>query len=57
MLRFFGGSFNHRDNVKPQSNLEDKDSPIILEVDFLSRIDPLIFSSIPLEFIDWSKPS
>ena len=57
MLRFFGGSFNHRDNVKPQFNLEDKDSPIILEVDFLSRIDPHIFSSIPLELFDWSKPS
>lgn len=57
MLRFFGGSFNRRDNVRPQSNLEDKNSPIIFEVDFLLRIDPLIFKPIPLELFDWSKPS
>ena len=57
MLRFFGGSFNRRDNVRPQSNLEDKNSSIIFEVDFLLRIDPLIFKPIPLELFDWSKPS
>ena len=43
---FLGGSFGNRDNEEPQSNLEEKDNPSILEDDFSSRKDPSIFTSI-----------
>ena len=40
---------------EPQSNLEDKVNPSILKVDFSSRTDPSIFTSITPVLLDWSN--
>ena len=46
---FLGGSFNNRDNLRTQFNLEEKDSPNTLKDDFFSRIDPSIFMPVAPE--------
>ena len=52
---FLGDCFSSGDNVRPQSNLEDKDSPNILKDDFSSGTEPSIITLVAPELIDWSN--
>ena len=49
---FLGGSFGNKDNVRPQSNLEEKVNPSILKDNFSSRTDTSIFISIAPVLLD-----
>ena len=51
---FLGGSLSNRDNVRPQSNLEEKVNLSILN-DFSSRTGRSIFTSIVPVFLDRSN--
>ena len=55
MVDFLAGSFSNRDNVRAQSNLEEKVNPSILKDDFSSRTDPFIFTSMILVLLDRSN--
>ena len=46
---FLAGSFSTRDNVKAQSNWEEKVNPSILKDYFSSRADPSIIEPVLLD--------
>ena len=52
---FLGGSCSNRDNVRSQSNLEEKVNHSILKDYFSSRTDPSIFTSTAPVFLDQSN--
>ena len=52
---FLVGSFSNRDNVRAQSNSEEKDNHRILIDDFSSRTDPSISKSIASVLLDWAN--
>ena len=54
-FNFHGGNFSNRDNVRAQSNLEEKVSPRILKDEFSVRADPFILTSIAPMLLDWSN--
>ena len=52
---FLRGSFSNIDNVRAQSNLEEKFNPSILNDYFSSRTDMSIFTSLAPVLIDQSN--
>ena len=54
---FLGGSFSNRDNVRAQSNLQEKGNLGILRDDFSSRTSPSIFTSITSNKTSWLFPA
>ena len=44
--KFLGSSFSNKDNIRPQSNLEEKVNPNIFKDEFSSQTDPSIFTAI-----------
>ena len=53
--KFLGSSFSNKDNIRPQSNLEEKVNPNIFKDEFSSQTHPSIFTAIAPVLLDRSN--